>query len=84
MHSLLNTVELESIELAIARLGDTFYFFVNDNLFATETALRGLTGEGVVGGCLVFNMGIRVRNYNVISGEQVVIDKIGALGVVHN
>ena len=71
-------------KLAIARLGDTFYFFVNDNLFATETALRGLTGEGVVGGCLVFNMGIRVRNYNVISGEQEVLDKIGALGVAHN
>lgn len=68
-------------KLAIARVGGTYYFFVNDHLFATETALRGLTGENVVGGCLVFNMGIRVRNYNVISGEEEVLNKIQSLGV---
>ena len=68
-------------KLAIARVGGTYYFFVNDQLFATETSLRGLTGENVAGGCLVFNMGIRVRNYNVISGEAEVLEKIGSLGV---
>ena len=69
-------------KLAIARVGGTYYFFVNDQLFATETALRGLTGENVVGGCLVFNMGIRVQNYNVISGEEEVLNKLVELGVV--
>ena len=68
-------------KLAIARVGNTYYFFVNDQLFATETALRGLSGENVVGGCLVFNMGIRVKNYNVISGEEEVLNKIRSLGV---
>ena len=68
-------------KLAIARVGNTYYFFVNDKLFATETSLRGLSGENVVGGCLVFNMGIRVRNYNVISGEDAVLEKIATLGV---
>lgn len=68
-------------KLAIARVGGTYYFFVNDVLFATETSLRGLTGENVVGGCLVFNMGIKVRNYNVISGEEAVLEKIQSLGV---
>ena len=68
-------------KLAIARVGNTYYFFVNDILFATETALRGLTGENVVGGCLVFNMGIRVRNYNVINVESQVHDKLHELGI---
>jgi hypothetical protein len=68
-------------KLAIARVGNTYYFFVNDELFATETSLRGLSGENVVGGCLVFNMGIRVRNYNVVSGEADVLAKIQSLGV---
>lgn len=71
----------EYTKLAIARVNGVYYFFVNDKLFATETNLRGLTGENVVGGCLVFNMGIRVKNYNVISGEQEVLEKIGTLGV---
>ena len=68
-------------KLAIARVGNTYYFFVNDQLFATETALRGLSGENVVGGCLVFNMGIRVKNYNVISGQEEVLNKLQSLGV---
>ncbi len=68
-------------KLAIARVNGTYYFFVNDQLFATETNLRGLSGENVVGGCLVFNMGIRVQNYNVISGEADVVAKIQSLGV---
>ena len=68
-------------KLAIARVGGTYYFFVNDRLFLTETSLRGLTGENVVGGCLVFNMGIKVRNYNVISGEEQVNNKLHELGV---
>ena len=68
-------------KLAIARVGNTFYFFVNDQLFDTATNLRGLTGENVVGGCLVFNMGIRVKNYNVISGENEVVAKLQALGI---
>ena len=68
-------------KLAIARVGGTYYFFVNDQLFTTETALRGLSGENVVGGCLVFNMGIKLRNYNVISGEEEVLSKLSALGV---
>ena len=68
-------------KLAIARVGGTYYFFVNDILFATETNLRGLSGENVVGGCLVFNMGIRVQNYNVISGEQEVQSKLQSLGI---
>ena len=68
-------------KLAIARVGNTYYFFVNDVLFASESGLRGLTGENVVGGCLSFNLGIRVKNINVISGEQEVLDKIGTLGV---
>ena len=67
-------------KLAIARVGDTYYFFVNDILFATETALRGLSGEGVSGGCLVFNMGIRVKNINVINGEEGVAAKLAELG----
>jgi hypothetical protein len=67
-------------KLAIARVNGTYYFFVNDQLFATETNLRGLSGENVVGGCLVFNMGIRVQNYNVISGEADVVAKIQSLG----
>ncbi len=71
----------EYTKLAIARIGNTYYFFVNDQLFATETSLRGLSGENVVGGCLVFNMGIRVQNYNVISGESEVMAKIQSLGV---
>ena len=74
----------EYTKLAIARVGETYYFFVNDKLFATETALRGLTGENVVGGCLVFNMGIKVRNYNVISGQEQTLEKIESLGVVNN
>ena len=68
-------------KLAIARVDNTYYFFVNDQLFATETALRGLSGENVVGGCLVFNMGIRVQNYNVISGQEEVLNKLQSLGV---
>lgn len=68
-------------KLAIARVENTYYFFVNDQLFATETALRGLSGENVVGGCLVFNMGIRVQNYNVISGQEEVLNKLQSLGV---
>ncbi|MBR2381443.1 MAG: family 43 glycosylhydrolase [Clostridia bacterium] len=68
-------------KLAIARVGNTYYFFVNDQLFDTATNLRGLTGENVVGGCLVFNMGIRVKNYNVISGENEVAAKLSELGV---
>jgi len=68
-------------KLAIARVGETYYFFVNDVLFATETNLRGLSGENVVGGCLVFNMGIRVKNYNVVSGEAEVTEKLQSLGV---
>ena len=68
-------------KLAIPRVGGTYYFFVNDQLFAVETSLRGLTGENVVGGCLVFNMGIRVQNYNVISGEAEVQNKLQSLGV---
>ncbi len=68
-------------KLAIARVNGTYYFFVNDHLFATETSLRGLSGENVVGGCLVFNMGIRVRNYNVINVESQVHDKLHELGV---
>lgn len=68
-------------KLAIARVEGTYYFFVNDQLFATETALRGLTGEGVVGGCLVFNMGIRVKNINVINGQEDVLAKLGELGI---
>ncbi len=71
-------------KLAIARLGDTYYFFVNDVLFATETGLRGLSGENVVGGCLSFNLGIRVRNYSVINGESGVREKVEALGVSLN
>ena len=71
----------EYTKLAIARVGGTYYFFVNDILFATETNLRGLSGENVVGGCLVFNMGIRVKNYSVISGEDEVLSKLGSLGV---
>ena len=69
-------------KLAIARVNGTYYFFVNDQLFATETNLRGLTGENVVGGCLVFNMGIRVKNYNVISGQEEVLTKLQSLGVI--
>ena len=68
-------------KLAIARVGNTYYFFVNDQLFATETSLRGLTGENVSGGCLVFNMGIRVQNYKVINGEEGVAAKLAQLGV---
>ncbi len=68
-------------KLAIARVGNTYYFFVNDQLFDTATNLRGLTGENVVGGCLVFNMGIRVKNYNVISGQEEVTAKLQSLGV---
>lgn len=68
-------------KLAIARVGGTYYFFVNDTLFATETNLRGLSGEGVVGGCLVFNMGIKVQNYNVISGEAEVQSRLQSLGI---
>ena len=68
-------------DIYVARVNGTYYFFVNDQLFATETNLRGLTGENVVGGCLVFNMGIRVQNYNVISGEADVMAKIQSLGV---
>jgi len=68
-------------KLAIARVGETYYFFVNDKLFATETDLRGLTGENVVGGCLCFNLGIRVQNINVIAGESEVQAKIESLGV---
>ena len=68
-------------KLAIARVDGTYYFFVNDQLFMTENSLRGLSGENVVGGCLVFNMGIKVRNYNVINGEQQVHDKLHELGV---
>ena len=68
-------------KLAIARVGNTYYFFVNDVLFAKETNLRGLSGENVVGGCLVFNMGIRVKNYSVVSGEADVLAKIQSLGV---
>lgn len=71
----------EYTKLAIARVGGTYYFFVNDILFATETNLRGLSGENVVGGCLVFNMGIGVRNYSVISGEAEVAAKLQSLGV---
>ncbi len=71
-------------KLAIARVNGTFYFFANDKLFSAETALRGLTGEDVVGGCLVFNMGIKVKNYNVVSGEQDVLNKIQSLGVTNN
>lgn len=71
-------------KLAIARVDDTYYFFVNDKLFATETGLRGLSGENVYGGCLVFNMGIRVKNYNTISGEQEVLNKIQSLAVENN
>lgn len=68
-------------KLAIARVGNTYYFFVNDQLFDTATNLRGLTGENVVGGCLVFNMGIRVKNYNVISGQEEVTAKLQSLGI---
>jgi hypothetical protein len=68
-------------KLAIARVGNTYYFFVNDVLFATETALRGLSGENVVGGCLTFNLGIKVKNINVISTESEVMNKIQSLGV---
>ncbi len=71
----------EYTKLAIARVGDTYYFFVNDVLFATETGLRGLTGENVVGGVLSFNLGIRLRNYEVINGESAVAEKMQALGV---
>ncbi len=68
-------------KLAIARVGDTYYFFVNDVLFAKETGLRGLTGEDVAGGVLSFNLGIRVRNYQTINGESAVLEKMNALGV---
>ncbi len=71
-------------KLAIARMGDTYYFFVDDVLFATETGLRGLSGEDVVGGCLSFNLGIRLKNYNVINGESAVKDKVQSLGVTLN
>lgn len=67
-------------KLAIARMGTTYYFFANDTLIAEASNLRGLNNE-VVGGCLVFNMGIRVRNYNVINGQENVsaqIEKLGA------
>lgn len=68
-------------KLAIARVNGTYYFFVNDQLFSQETSLRGLSGENVVGGCLVFNMGIRVKDYNVISGAENVAAKLQELGV---
>ena len=61
-------------------MGTTYYFFANDTLIAEASNLRGLNNE-VVGGCLVFNMGIRVRNYNVINGQENVsaqIEKLGA------
>ena len=71
----------DSVRLGVVRDGCDYYFFVNDHLFATETSLRGLSGENVVGGCLVFNMGIRVRNYNVINVESQVHDKLHELGI---
>lgn len=70
----------EYTKLAIARINDDFYFYVNDVLFAHETSLRGMVGEEVYGGCLVFNMGIKVRNYQVINGEAKVLEKVTQLG----
>lgn len=67
-------------KLAIARMGTTYYFFANDQLIDKVTGLRGLNGE-VVGGCLVFNMGIAARNYNVINGQANVEAQLQALGV---
>lgn len=66
-------------KLAIARVNDDFYFYVNDVLFAKESNLRGLTNEDVFGGCLVFNMGIKVRNYKVINTKTKVLEKIAQL-----
>ena len=67
-------------KLAIARMGTTYYFFANGQFIGSETGLRGLNGE-VVGGCLVFNMGIKVRNYNVINGQAQVEAQLQSLGV---
>ena len=67
-------------KLAIARMGTTYYFFATGQFIGSETGLRGLNGE-VVGGCLVFNMGIRVRNYNVINGQAQVEAQLQSLGV---
>ena len=66
-------------KLAIARVGDVYYFFLNDRLFATEANIRGLTGEDVVGGMLVLNNGVKARNYTVISEESEVLARIESL-----
>lgn len=68
-------------KLAIACLDGSYYFFLDDQLFAVERNIRGLTDESIVGGLLALNNGIKVRNYDVISGQSEVAEKIHSLGV---
>ncbi len=68
-------------KLAIACLDGTYYFFLNDQIFAIENNIRGLNGESLVGGLLTLNNGLKARNYTVISGQSDVANKIQSLGV---
>ena len=66
-------------KLAIACLDGSYYFFLDDQLFAVERNIGGMDGESIVGGLLALNNGIKVRNYDVISGQNEVSDKIQSL-----
>ncbi len=69
-------------KLAIARIENKFYFFANDRLMFENDDLRGLgAGSSAIVGCLIFNMGMRIQNYDYTVDAAAVQSKIAQLGV---
>jgi hypothetical protein len=67
-------------KLAVARIGKTFYFYLNDTLIATRSDLPeyGANDPSMVQ-IVTWNLGIKLRNYSYVVGESAVQEKINAL-----
>ena len=67
-------------KLAVARIGKTFYFYVNDVLMATRSDLPeyGENDPAIVQ-ITTWNLGIRLRNYSYTVDSAEVQEKINAL-----
>ena len=68
-------------KLAIARIGDKFYLYVNDVLTFETDGLRSLGAEDLASvGFLGFNSPMVVKNYSITTDTAAVESKIAELG----
>ena len=68
-------------KLAIARIGENFYLYINDTLIFTASGLRSLGAEDLASvGFLGFNTPMVVKNYSITTDSATVSAKIEQLG----